>query len=811
MSRVYFIRDASGEHRAEEADLPLAVGGAKRGNIVLPDVAPDAVIAHIARADGHAYIQPAESALSLFHNHQRLSESVWLKSGDQVQFDDTVLDWTVKGDQVFIQVRERSLADTLTPPAALAPAGTAHNIAATADQTAWAEPERRNHRTLRRFAAVMFSVLLLVAGFVLFATPVAVHITPEPETRALRGFAPAVPVGERLLVLPGRYSVRATREGYQRFDQQVDIERGGFQELRFELQELPGRVGIGIDPPVPFTLFVDDVQVPTDNAGIAEIDRGKHELRVESERYLPEIQALEVAGLGKAQTVSFTLRPAWAKVNISSQPIGAQVKVDDTVIGVTPLTAEIVQGQRHITLSLAKHKTVSLQQSVEAGKTLQLDTIELPPADGRLVLQTEPAGATVSVDGSFHGTTPLTLSLSSGAEHVVRVSKPGYQNSNQRVTLAADETQEVALELAPQYGVVFVTGRPADANLSVDGKAAGKAAQRLRLTTRLHTLKLDKAGYAAQSLTVTPRAGVSQTVSFTLKTVAQASVDNTFSQQSAELAATLTTAAGQTLRRVPATAPFQMGASRREAGRRANESQRLVQLTRTFYLAEKEVTNAEFKMFQAAHNSGSAEGAGLDTNDQPVVNVSWDDAARYCNWLSQQDGLPYAYREQDGHMEAVNPVTTGYRLPSEAEWEYVARVFGQSTAQRYPWTGDYPPTVRAGNFADTQISDTLADTVPGYDDGYRATAPVGTYPARSNGFYDLGGNVAEWINDFYAVYPGEDGKLVKDPAGPATGQHHVVRDSSWRQGSITELRLSYRDYSRTPRNDLGFRIARYAH
>ena len=330
-------------------------------------------------------------------------------------------------------------------------------------------------------------------------------------------------------------------QGTSALHQQVDIERGDFRELRFELQELPGRVGIGIDPPVPFTLFVDDVEVATDNAGIAEIDRGKHELRVESERYLPEIQALEVAGLGTAQTVSFTLRPAWAEVSISSQPSGAQVKVDDTVIGMTPLTAEIVQGQRNITLSLARHKTVSLQQSVEAGIALQLDTIELPPADGRLALQTEPAGATVSVDGSFHGTTPLTLSLSSGAEHVVRVSKPGYQSSNKRVTLAADETQEVVLELAPQYGVVFVTGRPADADLSIDGKPAGKATQRLRLTTRLHTLKLQKAGYAAQSLTVTPRAGVSQTVNFTLKTIAQASVDNTSSQQSAELPATLTT------------------------------------------------------------------------------------------------------------------------------------------------------------------------------------------------------------------------------------------------------------------------------
>jgi hypothetical protein len=66
------------------------------------------------------------------------------------------------------------------------------------------------------------------------------------------------------------------------------------------------------------------------------------------------------------------------------------------------------------------------------------------------------------------------------------------------------------------------------------------------------------------------------------------------------------------------------------------------------------------------------------------------------------------------------------------------------------------------------------------------------------------------MHDYYAVYPGEADKLVRDPLGPASGDHHVVRDSSWRQGTIAELRLSYRDYSRTARPDLGFRIARYA-
>lgn len=814
MSRVYFILDANGEHRVEEAGLPLAVGGTGQSDIVLPNVAPDSVIAHIAIADRHAYIQATDSSVSLFHNHQRLSESVWLKSGDQVQLDDTIIDWLVKGDQVFISVRQHNLANPLTPPSDPAPANAANkspNITGKADSKV---PARQSHRILWRVAAVMFSILLVVAGFVLFATPLAVHITPEPSTQSLNGFPPAIPVGERLLAFPGRYTVQATREGYEPLNQEVDIGRGSFQELDFELRELPGRIGIEVDPQVPFNLFVNDVAVKIDNKGVAEIDRGKHELRVKSDRYLPKTRPLEVAGLGKTQTVSFTLQPAWAEVSINSQPDGAEVKVDDIVVGVTPLTTEIVQGQRNITVSLAKHKTVNLQQSVEAGKALQLDTINLPPADGQLVLQTEPTGATVSVDKKFHGTTPLTLSLSSSNEHVVRISKPGYQRSNKPITLAAEESRKLTLKLAPQYGVVFVTSRPADASLFVDGKPAGKATQRLRLTTRSHKLEARKTGYASQWATVTPRAGISQNIDLTLKTTAQTSAASNNSADiksgSGSLPATVTTAGNQRLRLVSAAEPFRMGASRREAGRRANESQRLVQLTRAFYLAENEVTNAEFRKFKPAHQSGTVDGAGLNNDNQPVVNISWDDAARYCNWLSQKDGLPNAYREQDGSMAVVDPVTKGYRLPSEAEWAYVARIFGRPSAIRYPWAGNYPPTIPAGNFADAQISDTLADTVPGYDDGYRGTAPVGSFPAHPGGFHDLGGNVAEWMNDFYAVYPGEAEKLVKNPAGPGTGQHRVVRDSSWRKGSITELRLSYRDYSRTPRNDLGFRIARNA-
>jgi len=800
LNRIFFVQDARGEHRAAETDLPLTIGGSERSDVLLPGVSQESVIAYIAVADGHAYIQPADPAYPLFHNHERVVDSTWLKSGDQVQMDEAVLYWRVKGDQVFISVEQRSAQPPLVPPED--PPPLSEPTAGDRPTPAEVSPSGHGHRRLGRWFAVLFTVLVLIAAFVLLATPMAVRINPEPASRSISGFPPPLSLGDRLLALPGHYRLHATLEGYRVLQEQLEVAMGGFQEFNFQMEELPGRVSVRLDPAVAFALFVDDESLTASADGVAEIARGVHQLRVETERYLPEEIQLDVAGLGKAQTLALSLRPAWADVHISSQPPGALVRVDDRPVGTTPLDAQILQGLHTITLSMAAHKPVTLQQQISAGSALLLEDIELPPADGRVVLQSTPTGASISVDGNFQGTTPMTLTLSSAQEHGLQLSKPGYRTTSERVKLAPDEERELTVTLPPQYGTLFISAQPADASLSVDGKPAGEATRRLRLTARPHSLEFRKRGYLTQRITVKPRAGVSQNLDVTLKTVAQAKADATPD--------TLTSAAGQVMRLVRPAAAFRMGASRREAGRRANESRRLVQLTRPFYLSEKEVTNRQFRLFRSSHSSGAAEGSALDSADQPVVLVSWDDAARYCNWLSQKDGLPEAYQEKGGHMIASKPATAGYRLPSEAEWVYVARVLGRQTPARYPWSGNYPPTTAVGNFADTRISDTLADVVPGYDDGYRGTAAVGSFAASPAGFYDLGGNVAEWTNDFYAVYPGEAERLVKNPTGPASGEHYVVRDSSWRRGNITELRLSYRDYSREPRSDLGFRIARYA-
>lgn len=233
-------------------------------------------------------------------------------------------------------------------------------------------------------------------------------------------------------------------------------------------------------------------------------------------------------------------------------------------------------------------------------------------------------------------------------------------------------------------------------------------------------------------------------------------------------------------------------------------------MSRPFYLSQKLVSNRQFRLFTKEHVSGSFAGNSLDGEDYPVVNITWEDAVSYLNWLSEQDGLKPFYQKQGSSFVAASPPTNGYRLPTEAEWAFSARLVGSPTVQHFPWSGGFPPRTTIGNFADESARHILPQIIDGYQDGFPVSSPVGTFPPSKGGFYDMGGNVGEWCHDFYSPYPGNGSPAPPtDPLGPPSGTHHVIRGSSWRDSSITELRLSYRSYHREGRDNVGFRVARY--
>ena len=252
-----------------------------------------------------------------------------------------------------------------------------------------------------------------------------------------------------------------------------------------------------------------------------------------------------------------------------------------------------------------------------------------------------------------------------------------------------------------------------------------------------------------------------------------------------------------------------LGASRREQGRRANEKLRKVELKRPFYLSSTEVSNQQFQQFRRQHTSNHANGHTLNQRHQPVVSVTWTSAALYCNWLSEQQGLAPFYIEKDGEISAYDTQALGYRLPTEAEWAWAAR-WQKGEMAKFPWGKSLVPAKKTSNIADASAANILPRVLRGYNDGFVVSAPVASLLANDKGLYDMGGNVAEWINDYYSLAVNASGSVEKDPVGPSKGQFKIVRGASWRHSGMTELRLSYRDYSDGARDDLGFRIARYA-
>ncbi len=213
------------------------------------------------------------------------------------------------------------------------------------------------------------------------------------------------------------------------------------------------------------------------------------------------------------------------------------------------------------------------------------------------------------------------------------------------------------------------------------------------------------------------------------------------------------------------------------------------------------------------HWDGSAftvTGQGLPPDDldnktqHPMVEVSWYGAAAYCNWLSAADGRQPCY---DLETWSCDFAQDGYRLPTEAEWEYAARGGLHAPYYQFPW-GDDIDGSKANYWTSGDPWEGLVNprtSVVGYYDGDQV--PAGVDMANGYGLYDTAGNVWEWCNDWYgSTY--YQSSPYDNPQGPASGTWRVLRGGSWRSGA-GDLRCAYRDGG-TPGgrvDGVGFRVA----
>ena len=214
--------------------------------------------------------------------------------------------------------------------------------------------------------------------------------------------------------------------------------------------------------------------------------------------------------------------------------------------------------------------------------------------------------------------------------------------------------------------------------------------------------------------------------------------------------------------------------------------QHRVRITRPFYLAARHVTRGQFRTFVAdsgykteAENGKNPGAWGWNpdkktfgfnktyswrkagfaqTDEHPVINVSWNDAMAFCRWLGHKEGKTY-------------------RLPTEAEWEYACRA---GTTTRYSCGDDPQSLTKHGNIADAALKSLFPERKYAVEasDGHAFTSPAGSFQPNAFGLYDMHGSAWQWCSDwyqpgYYAVSP------MDDPTGPDSGSDRVLRGGCW--------------------------------
>ena len=645
----------------------------------------------------------------------------------------------------------------------------------------------------------LLAVAIVIGYLTRFVDTVVVVVAPDDAAKTATvkvTHGTALSVGSTIWVLNRQLTIEVESPGFS--GQTVAASDASFERgvIDIILQELPASLNASTTPSVDGTKwYLDDVLVSADSVFHTDLAPGTYKLSAIHPDFLSASTEI-IAERGESYVVNLEFETFEVQVTITSNPSGAKIELDSKVLGHTPLTTLLAGGSYSLDLSAENYQSISdtlqiTQADLQIGRYYELKhaavalEVSLKPQGGQFVLNSQ------VISPSAIGTIRLPL----GSTHTASYSKPGFITKQLQFTINSTSSKNIAFDLEPEYGKVTVQSIPS-ANVVVNGTDMGRTPLDLNLQTVSQNITLSENGYITQTRTLTPDPSKRTLVSVELASEKQHRIANAKGKYQNSI--------GMEMILFDKSDTFVMGSPRGERHRRVNEFERTVQLSRPFYAGSHEVTVDQFML---ASNPNHQSGGGSQI---PATGMSWADAAKFCNWLSDKEGLQPVYEFYGDFLVRSYAQADGYRLLTEAEWEWLARKANRSKTSIFPWGNKAVVPSNVGNLADESAQGSVDLYIPKYRDGQPRLAKTGLFPAEKSGLHDLVGNVKEWTHDPYTLTaPNSDATQVNPFDESGQSRSHVIKGSSWRSADVRELRAAWRDGNSSSADDIGFRIARY--
>ena len=568
----------------------------------------------------------------------------------------------------------------------------------------------------------------------------------------------------------------------------VDVVAYGYKSKEFEfnhndaekliiLVEMPVLVKFKIDQ--NFNEFILNDRT-LDSLENIYLQKGIYSYEVKSKNHISYKSKLEINKYADEILVPIIMQEVNKKLVINSEPNQASVFLNNVEVGVTPLSVNLNTTSNNILIKKSEYKDNNIDYIVKNNNSDQI-IIKLIEDEDLINIKSIPSQASLFFNENYIGISPLKFKIQD--KGILKIKKYGYVDDIINIT---KDTKELNIALTEDLSEVFISSDP-PSDVFLNDEYIGKTPFTKKIQKIKHKISFKSKGFRTLNESFEPTKD-KQNITKKLLTVKEASLleNKKYSRTSID---------GEIILFEPGS--FLMGSSKIESRRDINEIMRSVKITKHFYISKNLITEEQYSLFKRSSKS-----------NLPINNISWIDAAKFCNWLSSKEGFENFYEIKNDQIISFNMDSKGYRLPTEAEWEYVAK---SNTPEKYiySWGSDRKINKLVGNIADVSTQGILSNFIDDYDDGYDERSPVGSFRSNQNDINDLTGNLSEWVNDFYSVEFVQQSKVFQDYIGPLAGTSHVIKGSNYYSSTPLQLGLSYRTYGNEPNNLVGFRIARW--